>query len=393
MGDPGLVGPESETAQTASSAEAPLTEAPAAPAPSAAGAGDEAARPSRRSVLARIALLVGIFVVVFVVLLPRLIDFDTVGAALAGLTPGQLALLIAGTLLAYVANAGPARVLVRGLSWPRAIASDLVGRAVASTIPGPSDVAVKSVLYRQWAVPVESATAGLALASLFEPLSSLALPLVATIGILLAGEQATSRVILLTAVCLVLLAVAALMLMAIVRSESLARGLGERLDRIATRLWTLVRRTPPSGIVQGVLDFRVRSKDILSQEGAIGFGAAIAAKLAWFVVFELALTAVGLPPDVLAPSAVLAGMTIVGVVALVPITPGAVGVSEVAYIGLLSSVAGPGSGEAITAAVLLFRVAQWLGPIPIGWILLLLIRGRRLTEALAGDGHRTANRA
>jgi uncharacterized membrane protein YbhN (UPF0104 family) len=81
-----------------------------------------------------------------------------------------------------------------------------------------------------------------------------------------------------------------------------------------------------------------------------------------------------------------AGMTIVGIVALVPITPGAVGVSEVAYIGLLSSVAGPGSGEAITAAVLLFRVAQWLGPIPIGWIL-LLVRGRQLSEALTGVDH------
>ena len=380
MGDPGLVGRERDTAQIASSAEAPST----------AGPGDQAARPNRRSILVRVALLVSIFVFVFVVLLPRLIDFDAVRTALAGLTTGQGALLIAGTLVAFVANAGPARVLVRGLSWPRAVASDLVGRAVASTIPGPSDIAVKSVLYRQWAVPVESATAGLALASLFEPLSSLALPLIATIGILVAGQQASSRVILLTAVSLVLLAVAALVLTAIVRSESLARGLGERLDRVATRLWTLIRRTPPAGIVQGVLDFRVRSKDILSQEGAIGFDAAIAAKLAWFVVFELALTAVGLPPDILAPSAVLAGMTIVGIVALVPITPGAVGVSEVAYIGLLSSVAGPGSGEAITAAVLLFRVAQWLGPIPIGWILLLLIRGRRLSEALGGDGRRTA---
>jgi len=362
-----------------------MTAAPAA-APSGSAPITKVAPPTRRSIVLRVAALVAIIVVVFAVFLPRLIDVNTVRDALAGLTAGQLAILGAATLVAYAASAGPAKVLVRGLSWPRAVVSDLVGRAVASTIPGPSDVAIKSVLYRQWSVPVDSASAGLALASLFEPLSSLTLPLVATIGILLTGQQASSRVVLLAVAGLVILGVAALALTAVVRSESLARSLGLRLERAATRLWTLFRRTPPTGIVQAVLDFRLRSKDILSQRGAAGFGAAIAAKLAWFVVFELALSAVGLPPAVLPPAAVLTAMAVVGIVALVPITPGAVGVSEVAYIGVLSSVAAPGAGEQITAAVLLFRVAQWLGPIPIGWVLLLLVRGRHLSEELAGGG-------
>jgi putative heme transporter len=362
-----------------------MTEAPAA-APSAPAPIEKSAPPTRRSIVLRVAALVAIILVVFGVVLPRLIDVETVREALAGLSAGQVALLGATTLVAYIASAGPAKVLVRGLSWPRAVVSDLIGRAVASTIPGPSDVAIKSVLYRQWAVPVDSATAGLALASLFEPLSSLALPLVATIGIVLTGQQASSRVILLAIAGLVILGAAALALTAVVRSESLARSLGGWLEGAATRLWTWFRRTPPTGIVQAVLDFRVRSKDILSQRGAAGFVAAIAAKLAWFVVFELALSAVGLPPSVLPPAAVLTAMALVGIVALVPITPGAVGVAEVAYIGVLSSVAGPGAGEAITAAVLLFRVAQWFGPIPIGWVLLLLVRGRRLTEELAGGG-------
>jgi putative heme transporter len=333
---------------------------------------------------------VGIIVFVFGILLPRLIDGEAVRAALTGLTPGQLGALIAATLLAYVINAGPARILIPGLSWPRAVASDLAGRAVASTIPGPSDIAIRSVLFRQWAVPVESANAGLALASLFEQLSSLALPLLAGIWILVAGEPVTSREVLLTAVSLALLAAAALTLSAIVRSESLARRIGTWLDRAATRIWTLLRRDPPSGIVEGVLDFRVRSKEILSQHGAAGFGAAIAAKIAWFVVLEIALVTVGLPPEALAPASVLAAMAIVGVVSLIPITPGGVGVSEVAYIGLLSSIAGPGSSEPVTAAILLFRIGQWFGPIVIGWVLVLVLQGRHLSDALGGvDGGRS----
>ncbi len=150
-------------------------------------------------------------------------------------------------------------------------------------------------------------------------------------------------------------------------------------------LWTLVRRTPPDGIVAGVLDFRVHAKDILAGHGFLGFVAAVVAKLAWFLVLELALIAVGVTPDVLSPAVVLAAMAVVAIVALIPITPGAVGVSEVAYIGILTAVAGPAYTEEITAAVVLFRVAQWLAVIPIGYVLLLILRGGHLAELLGGD--------
>ena len=97
---------------------------------------------------------------VFGVVLPSLIDYDAVRAALAALTPGQLGLLVATSVVAYVANAGPTRVLVPGLSWPRAVGSDLAARAVVSTVPGPTDIATRLVLYRQWAIPTAIASAG-----------------------------------------------------------------------------------------------------------------------------------------------------------------------------------------------------------------------------------------
>jgi uncharacterized membrane protein YbhN (UPF0104 family) len=110
----------------------------------------------------------------------------------------------------------------------------------------------------------------------------------------------------------------------------------------------------------------------------------VVAKLAWFVVLEVALWCVGVGPDVLPPSSVLAAMAVVGIVSLVPITPGAVGVTEVAYIGILTSIAGSGMSEQLTAAVMLFRIAQWLAPIPIGWVLLLVMRRGHWGELLGG---------
>ena len=108
---------------------------------------------------------------------------------------------------------------------------------------------------------------------------------------------------------------------------------------MARRIWKLFRKTPPTGIVEGMLELRERSKAILTQHGMRGFAAAVFARLAWFVVLGVALWCVGVGPDVLPPSVVLAAMAVAGIVSLVPITPGAVGVAEVAYISILSSVA------------------------------------------------------
>jgi uncharacterized protein (TIRG00374 family) len=340
---------------------------------------------NRRAIVGRAIGLVGIFVFLFGFALPRLVDYDAVRAALAALTPGQLALLGASSVVAYVASAGPSRVLVPGLSWPHAVASDLAARAVVSTVPGPTDVATRFVLYRQWSIPADVASAGIALAGLFETFSCLALPLVATAGILV-GDPAQPRVLLLALVGLIVLVAAAALLISIVRSESLARKLGRWLDRMARRIWKLFRKSPPTGIVEGMLDLRERSKAILTEHGLLGFAAAVVGRLAWFVVLEVALWCVGIGPDVLPPSAVLAAMAVVGIVSLIPITPGAVGVAEVAYIGILSSVAGSGMTDQLTAAVMLFRIAQWLVPIPIGWVFLIVLRRGHWGELLGGPG-------
>jgi uncharacterized membrane protein YbhN (UPF0104 family) len=340
---------------------------------------------SKRSVVIRIALLVGILGFVFGILLPRIVDYDDVRAALASLTAGQLLVLAAATAVAYVANAAPCRIMIDGLTWPHAVEADLAARAVASTIPGPTDIATRLLLYSQWGIPPKVSAAGVLFAAFFETLSALTLPLIAVIGVILTGQARRPGVVPLAVVGIVILGVAGLTLAAIVRSEPLARRLGETLDWLATRVWRIVRRTPPAGIVAWMLELRVRAHEVLSRHGMLAFGAAVGAKLAWFVVLELSLWAVGIGWDVLPPATVLTAMAIVAIVALVPIVPGGVGITEIAYIGLLTAVAGVEYTDQITAAVMLYRIAQWLAPIPIGWgLLVLLRRGRR--GGLLGGG-------
>ncbi len=337
-----------------------------------------------RSVVRRVVGIVCVLGFVFGIVLPRVVDYETVRAAFAALGPSQLALLVASSAVAYVASAGPTRALIAGISWPQAVGSDLAARAVVSTVPGPTDAATRYVLYRQWSIPADVASSGIVLASLFETFASFALPVIAAAALLVGGQPAPSQAIPLALAGLVVLTAAAALLVAIVRSERLALRLGGWLEGMAGRISALLHRTPPSGVVEGILDLHERSKAMLTGRGILGFVAAVVGRLAWFVVLEVALWCVGVGPDVLPPSAVLATVGVVGVVSLVPITPGAVGVAEVAYIGILSSVTGPGATDQLTAAVSLFRIAQWFAPIVIGWVLLVVMR-RGQPGGLLGD--------
>ena len=184
---------------------------------------------SRRAIVGRAAVLVGILVVVFGIMLPRLVDYEAVRAAVAALTPWQVALLGVTSLVAYVAN-GPYRVLVPGLSWLRAVGSDLAARAVVSTVPGPTDAATRFVLYRQWSIPTDAASAGIGLAALFETLSCFALPLIAFPGLIVLDHPTRSKAIVLALIGLAVLVAAAVLLVSLVRSEDLARRIGGWLE-------------------------------------------------------------------------------------------------------------------------------------------------------------------
>ena len=70
--------------------------------------------PSRRSIVMRVGLLLGIMVVVFVLILPRIVDFGAVAAALSTLTATQLAALAATTGLPTSRTPRPAASWSRG---------------------------------------------------------------------------------------------------------------------------------------------------------------------------------------------------------------------------------------------------------------------------------------
>src|SRR5829696_7365394 len=242
--------------------------------------------------------------VVFAILLPRIVDYQAVAAALRSLDPGQLALLAAVTAVAWVANSVPYRLLIRRVAWRRVIGADIAGRAVASTIPGPTDIATRILLYTQWGVPLDRASAALVIGGLLETVSVLVLPLIALAIIVVGGGASDPAGAMLAAVGVFVLAAGTAVFGALVRSERLARRIGVALNGALRWLFTRLRRPPPEGVIEGVLRLRVQLHELSNRHGLEAYGAAVLAKLAWFLVLQVSLRACGVGPDVLAPATV-----------------------------------------------------------------------------------------
>ena len=80
----------------------------------------------------------------------------------------------------------------------------------------------------------------------------------------------------------------------------------------------------------------------------------------------LCLRFVGIPEDALGWAAIVAVFSLVQGITMLPITPGSVGVAEVALVGMLAPIAGQDYVNEVAAGVLLYRLATWLLIIPTG---------------------------
>jgi uncharacterized protein (TIRG00374 family) len=93
---------------------------------------------------------------------------------------------------------------------------------------------------------------------------------------------------------------------------------------------------------------------------------------------------VGLDAEILSLGQIFVVWVIVMLITAIPITPGGIGIAEMAYIFFFSQIAGDQFSDLIAAGVILFRLAQWFLPIPIGWIAVGLWR-RQITKGELPD--------
>ena len=342
--------------------------------------GPAQAVPSRRTAILRSAIVIGILVVVFGLILPRFVDYEEVLDAFRALTFLQVVQMTALVSVAWVIAGVPFVVLIEGLSVARGAASYLILSGIGASIPlGPWNMGILWVVVRGWGIRVQPATSGIALYGVTNQLARLAMPVLAVIVLGVAGARPVGggTVVLITAISTVVFVVAVALMIAILRSDRAADWLGRTGQRAAAWVFGRLNRTERPDVDGAIHRFRDQLGGLLRRRGLAALLAAIVTQVTWSVVLIVALRIVGVSDDVLTAAEIFAVYALVNVITIIPMSPGGAGIPELLYIAGMSAIAGPSSEALITAGVFLFRLYQWFLPIPIAWILLKLARRGR----------------
>jgi putative heme transporter len=170
----------------------------------------------------------------------------------------------------------------------------------------------------------------------------------------------------------------------VVRSERFARRFGELAGRLVNWMRGLVSRPPSDTVGEAVVRFRFDVLATARQRGVRLTLVILGKEVSTVLALLVAVRSLGVGRVDLTVIEVFAAYTLVRLLTLIEITPGNVGIAEALYISFLSW-ASPGTSEdVIVAAVFVFRMFTYLGPILLGggcWLWLRRYFRRHPTHA------------
>ena len=330
----------------------------------------EDAVPARRKKSTRRRVLQSLFslalvIAIFVFVLPQVADISGVWDNIRAMTWLEITTIVIVALWNLASYWFVWVACMPGLSVPQAAISSQASTAVANTVPGGSYIAVglTYTMFHSWGFRRSIITLALLVSGIVNNFAKLALPVIALVGLALQGNATAGRV---TAG---LLGIAALVAAVVVftlalRTEQSAARLGNAAARVASFFTRLVRRPPATGWDIAVTRFREKTIGLLRVRWPAITLATLVSHLSLYLVLLITLRHIGVSEDDVNWAEVLAAFAFARLVTAIPLTPGGLGVVELALTSAL--VAGGGNREQVVAAVLVYRALTYVLPIPIG---------------------------
>ena len=350
----------------------PVNAGKSAPVAAKAAAIDAAqARPLTWKTVAKRALAIAVAGAALYLVLPKLIAVFGAWPRLLTLNPVWFTACLAAELVSFTCNFALQRLALRTKDWFPVVTAGLTGNAVTNSLPGGSaaGAAVQFRMLTTAGFDTDTAVGGLTAFSLLEVGGLLALPIFALPAIL--GGAAVSPGLVHTA----LLGIAGFVLLAIfgviiLRTDRPLAALGRAAQSLYNRV-TRGHRPSVTGLDKRLLAERDTIRAVLGKSWRQAV-LLIAARLGFdYGCLLAALRATGAEPQ---PSLVLLAYSAVGVIGLLPLTPGGLGIVEASLSGLLI-LAGVRAGYAVLA-ILAYRIASYWLPLLAGLPAYLLFRHR-----------------
>lgn len=351
--------------------------------------GDEPAdeRASALRIALRVGLTLAAIAIAGVVLAQAFDDLDPaeIAAALGDLSDAAWLALISGWLTWVGAQGLQTASLVTDLPARRGVVAWLGPNAVASVIPGPSDLPVRYAMYRSWRVePIDAGTA-VAMSGIFSIGSQLVLPALAGVSIVL-GAATIDGVGTIIAATTLVLAAALVVIAVVLGSDRRTARAGALLDPVWRGAARVLRRADPERSLGPILvEQRARAIAYLNDKWVTTTLATALTVVAKWSLLVMSLRFVGVTEAEIGTDEVFVVYALVAGLTVVPITPGSAGVTEVALVAMLTSI-GDASVNDIAAGTLLYRLLTWLVPIPVGFAVLARWRVASRRESGSATG-------
>jgi len=319
---------------------------------------------SKRRVL-EVAAGLAVVVLVFAYFLPKIADYGQVWSVVSTLSwPWILALLAASTLF-ILSDAPPWLAVLPGLSFFNALRMDLAGSALSQVVPGglAVNVATQYGMLRKWGFAGRPVVLAVSLTTLWSQFATFVFPVLA-IALLSfdGGHNMTLRTVALAGLVILALLVGALV--AVLWSPRMAKRLGDKTARIATRLKAIVHKGRVQWNGDDLVRFRSNTIDLLRHRWPALTATTLANQLTVFLVLVVSLRALGITRSEVDVVEAFAAWSLVRALGSIPITPGGLGVQEVALSGAL--VGFGAHNAAAVAATLLYRSLTFLPSVVLG---------------------------
>jgi uncharacterized membrane protein YbhN (UPF0104 family) len=351
-----------------------------------APAGPRADRRLRQAAGGLVSL--GIVVGVFWFFLPQFADVSEVWRTIRGMTALEAVTLALAAVLNLASYGWVMTATMPGLTYPQAMVVTESSTALSNTLPAGAAVGIATscAMYASWGFSRSRMTVSLLVSGLWNNFAKLGLPLVALVCLAVQGGAGPGRLAA-AAAGLAGLVGAMLVLGAVLHSEAGAVRIGLTAARGINAVRRLLGLAPVSGWEHATAKFRRRTVLLLRARWVRLTVVTVASHLLLFSVLLLSLRHVGVGQDEVGWAEVLAVFAFARLVTAVPLTPGGVGIVELALIAGLVAAGGP--RVEVVAAVLVFRALTYVLPIPLGLVTWVLWRRNRSWRRAPGAAPRT----
>ena len=331
-----------------------------------------------RGVMRRIlsgVLSYGVVALALWYLFNQLNNTDESAQALALITWTQLVVVVVLGIVNLATNWPPILIALPGLRVREAAVTNTASAALSNTVPEGGAVAtgLNFAMLRSWGFSLPDITSEVVVTGTWSQMTKYMLLAFSLTVVVLQGDapQGTGWVAL---ILLVLVLAAAVVLALILRSQSFAVKVGAWSDRLLRWLAHLVRRTKVPDLATEVPRFRVLMVGLLTWCWARLTVAMLISQLTAAFVLGVSCRMQGLDQSTISWAMILTAFGAATFASLLVPTPGGLGVAEIVLVGVLSYGLPASDLPAVTAAVILYRIATFLVPIPIGLVTYLYWR-------------------